>query len=96
MWRALLTEIFPQSDKSWTWRRRMAFAGCGVFLWGIVYSIAFMKGESLQIAVLGQCIAGFLATMGIYYKGSHEDQKLADALQEKLLLATDPKKGGAQ
>lgn len=95
MWTALLKAIFPDSDKSWTWRRRMAFTGCAVFLWGIIYSIGWIwhKDPSFAALVLGQCIAGFLATMGIYYKGSHEDQKLADALQEKLLLAADPKGG---
>jgi hypothetical protein len=93
MWRAILTEIFPQSDKSWTWRRRMAFIGCGVFLWAIVYSVAWIKSETMALAVLAQCIAGFLATMGIYFGGAHADAKLASQAQTALLLATPEQKG---
>jgi hypothetical protein len=76
MWLALLNEIFPKSDKSWTWRRRMAFAACAVFLWGIVYSIGFEPDATRADKTLFQCIGGLIAVMGIYFHDSFKDTQL--------------------
>ena len=63
---ALLRAIFPPSDQNWTWRRRMAFSGCAVFLWGIVYAIRFEPDHAWGSVVLTNCILGFSGTLATY------------------------------
>jgi hypothetical protein len=63
---AILRFLFPASDPDWTWRRRMAFAGCSVFLWGIIYAIRFESDHTWGSVVLTNCIGGFGVTLGAY------------------------------
>lgn len=67
MWANLLRAIFPaHSDASWTWRRRMAFAGAAVNLSGIIAAIwADFRPEHANM-VMAACQTGFIATMGVY------------------------------
>jgi hypothetical protein len=77
MFAFLRTAIFPPSDQNWTWRRRMAFSGCAVALFGIVHAIRFEPDKAWAAIVLIQCIAFWGITMGIYYKGSDASEKNA-------------------
>ncbi len=72
---ALLQAIFPPSDQAWTWRRRMAFTGCAVALFGIIHAIRFEPDKAWAGVVLIQCIAMWGVTMGIYYSGAHASEK---------------------
>ncbi len=71
----LLKVVFPPSDQTWTWRRRMAFTGCAVALFGIVHAIRFEADKAWASVVLLQCIGMWVATMGIYYGGAHASEK---------------------
>lgn len=62
----LLSAIFPASDPGWQWRRRMAFTGCAVFLWGIVHAIRFEPDKAWAAIVLSQCTIGFSGTLALY------------------------------
>jgi hypothetical protein len=53
-------------ERSWAWRRRMAFAGCSVFLWGIVYAIRFEPDTARMTAILSFCVPGFGTTFAAY------------------------------
>ena len=62
----LLRAIFPHSDPTWQWRRRMAFAGCGVFLSGILKVIWWSGDIAHDSMVMTNCAAGFGATLALY------------------------------
>lgn len=64
--RAFLAALFPPSNEAWTWRRRMAFSGCAVFLWGVVYAIRFEPDHAWGSVVLTNCIGGFSVTLTAY------------------------------
>ncbi len=72
---ALLKAIFPPSDKDWTWRRRMAFTGCAVALFGIIHAIRFEPDKAWAGVVLIQSIGMWGLTMGIYYGGAAVSEK---------------------
>lgn len=83
MFRTFAAAIFPHhSDKGWTWRRRMAFTGAAVFLFGIIHAIRFEPDKAWASVVLLQCIGGWVTTMGIYYGGSYADKKLQNEQQK--------------
>lgn len=63
--RGLAASIFV-GDVTWAWRRRMAFAGCGVFLAGVVHSIFFDRDLAHAAMVMTNSVAGFGATLTIY------------------------------
>jgi hypothetical protein len=63
---ALLRAIFPPSDTNWTWRRRMAFSGCAVFLAGIIEGVWFEPDTLRATMVIDKCSLGFGATLGLY------------------------------
>jgi hypothetical protein len=63
---ALLRFLFPPSDPDWTWRRRMAFGGCGVFLGGVVHGVWFEPDLARATMVITQCSLGFGGTLGAY------------------------------
>lgn len=68
MWQALRQAIFlPGSDPSWAWRRRMAFAGCAVFLSGILKVVWWPSGDlPHDTMVMANCATGFGATLALY------------------------------
>lgn len=65
-WRRLDRAILPPSDPKWAWRRRMAFAGCAVQLWAIVYAVAFTPDTARMTSILGFMVPGFAVNLGTY------------------------------
>jgi hypothetical protein len=66
MWRALGHFIFPNSDPTWQWRRRLAFSGCSVGLWGMVHAIKFEPDHAWGAIVLAACSGFFVTCYGLY------------------------------
>jgi N-acetylmuramoyl-L-alanine amidase len=64
MWRALSSALFPASDPTWAWRRRMAFAGCGTFLAGIIHSTCFDFDIAHSSMVMTNCVCRLLGHPG--------------------------------
>lgn len=63
-------------DPRWAWRRRVTFAGCAVFLSGVVHSIFFDSDLAHASMVMTNCVAGFGATLTIYAGLSTADDHL--------------------
>lgn len=84
LWRLLGAAIFT-GERSWAWRRRVTFAGCTVFLYGIVYAIRFEPDHAWGAVILSQCSLGFLSTLGIYAgaAGYDDHQKRKFGLDDK-------------
>lgn len=53
-------------DRNWAWRRRMAFLGCGVALYGVLHAILWETDHAWGAVVLTNCWAAFGATMITY------------------------------
>ncbi len=67
MWQSLHHAIFlPGSDPTWSWRRRMAFAGCAVFLSGVLKTIWWPGDIAHDSMVMTNCVTGFGATLALY------------------------------
>jgi hypothetical protein len=65
VWARLGDAIFT-GDRAWAWRRRTAFAGCAVFLAGVVNSIWFDPDLPHATMVMSNCVTGFGATFAAY------------------------------
>lgn len=83
MWRALGAAIFT-GDRSWAMRRRMVFAGCAVFLAGVVHSIWFDGDLSHATMVMTNCATGFGATLTIYVGLAVTDDHLKRETERKI------------
>lgn len=79
-WRALGRFMFPSSDPTWQWRRRLAFAGCAVGLWGYVHAVRFEPDKAWAGVVLATSAGFFVTCMGIYAGlATYDDNKKRQA-----------------
>lgn len=82
MWQAMGNAIFT-GERSWAWRRRMAFAGCGIFLAGCIHGIWVDPVLEHASMVLTNCITGFGATLTIYVGLAVTDEHLKRETERK-------------
>jgi hypothetical protein len=82
LWQALGNAIFT-GERTWAWRRRMVFAGCAVFLAGVVHSSWFDPDLAHATMVMTNCATGFGATLGIYVGLAVTDDHLKRETERK-------------
>lgn len=81
---SVLRSIFPPSDPTWAWRRRMAFTGNAVALWGFIDAVKFEPDHAWGAIVLSGAIGLWTFTMGIYYGGAHYSEKTRLENEQKV------------
>lgn len=82
--------FLPKSDPTWQWRRRLAFAGCGVGLWGMVHAIKFEPDHAWGAIVLAACSGFFVTCYGLYAGLSQIDAQQKRRIEADAAAAPPP------
>lgn len=87
---SVLQAIFPPSDPTWAWRRRVTFAGCTMALSGVAKAQFFEPNHEWGAILLAQSWAAFGAILGLYLGLAVTDSHLKRETERKAEESRKP------